>query len=316
MPSTDAIWAMPFDSPSRSRRAARASRRVGGTVAIAFGPSSPAVRNTSSRKSGTPSARSATLARSEVARPSGASSATSSVTSPRPSRPTTIDEWWPADVSGDSYSGRGGLDHEHRRGRDCLHHEIEELEGRRVEPVQVFRQHDQGAVASHGEEPLHHRALQVLTLLTGRAELDRVAARVGSEPEHRCQQRRDLRGIEARHHEPGIEVVEAGRRRVVGLPTERLRGHLRERGEGGVLSVRRAPAFEPDVILAGQPVPELVDEARLADPGLATDVHDLPAAVTCARPAGVEHRELVPTADEPRPATMRQLRGRDPPWNR
>src|SRR5207244_11330078 len=48
---------------------------------------------------------------------------------------------------------------------------------------------------------------------------------------------------------------------------------------------------------------------RLADPGLATDVHDLPAAVTCARPAGVEHGELVPAADEPRPAAVRRLRG-------
>ena len=155
---------------------------------------------------------------------------------------------------------------------------------------------------------MHHRALQVLTLLTRRAELDRVAARVGSESEHRCQQRRDLRGIEARRHEPGIELVEASRRRIVGLPAERLCGHLREGGEGRVLSVRRAAAFEPDMILAGQPLTELVDEARLADPGLASDVHDLPAAATCARPGRVEHGELVPAADEPRSAAVRRLR--------
>ena len=73
-----------------------------------------------------------------------------------------------------------------------------------------------------------------------------------------------------------------------------------ERVQGRVLQELRGGPFDPGVRRLGKLCAELLDEARLADAGLADDLDELTLAFERARPAAREEREFVLAADERR----------------
>ena len=73
-----------------------------------------------------------------------------------------------------------------------------------------------------------------------------------------------------------------------------------ERVQGRVLQELRGGPFDPGVRRLGEFCAELLDQARLADAGLADDLHELALAFERARPAARQQRELVLAADERR----------------
>ena len=94
------------------------------------------------------------------------------------------------------------------------------------------------------------------------------------------------------------------------LPCERLRHHHADAREWRLLRVRGAATLEPEMVVDRDPVPELVDEARLADARLARDADDPPAPVTHAAPVLLQLRQLGVATHERRLLAVERRVGR------
>jgi hypothetical protein len=83
--------------------------------------------------------------------------------------------------------------------------------------------------------------------------------------------------------EPGFELRQVLRCRILRLPAEHALQMFDDRMKGARRVKRRAADRHPDVALAGR-FPQSFHQAGLADPGLPLDQHDLAAAVAAAVP--------------------------------
>jgi hypothetical protein len=188
-------------------------------------------------------------------------------------------------------------DGEHGQALHALGHQAQDLERARVGPVDVLVERQHGPARGQARQ-LVEQDLEGALLALLRAEIQRRVAARGRDAEQVGEHRRAPRDVVRRQGEQGLEPVEPGPRRVVapqpGRPLQ-LAGHHVERGVG-VLG--RAELAERRVRLALQPLAERARQARLADPGLAREQHDLALAVPGPPPAVEQQRQLVPAADQ------------------
>src|SRR2546422_3842445 len=166
----------------------------------------------------------------------------------------------------------GPVDREeqNRRGREVLDEEGETVLRRLVDPVQVFDHEDDRPPPAPLEDQLaecverarpHHLVAQHLETL-------------GSFPhaEQTQQKRRRLVWFDLQLTQPRVDPL-PNPLWPVGLgDTERVAKNVDEREVGHRASVRQAPPPQIRHFLAAQPLTQLEDEPRLADPGLAHEL--------------------------------------------
>ena len=97
-----------------------------------------------------------------------------------------------------------------------------------------------------------------------------------------------------------FQLADRGRLVVAILDRVEAADRVDDREEGGVHSERCAAAFRVEVRLRAEPAPELEEQPRLADPGLAHQEHDAPAPAARARERLGELRELALAASQRR----------------
>ena len=108
--------------------------------------------------------------------------------------------------------------------------------------------------------------------------------------------------VQADERKSVLEIGEAPLGRDLGA-AEPLAAPLRDRVQGRVLQELRGGPFDPGVRRLAEARAELLDQARLADAGLADDLNELALALKRPRPSAHDQRELVLAADERRPAS-------------
>src|SRR5208337_4741069 len=81
---------------------------------------------------------------------------------------------------------------------------------------------------------------------------------------------------------------------------EPLSAPLRDGMQGRVLQELRRGPFDPGMRRLGELCAELLEQARLADAGLADDLHELPLALDRVRPSTYEQGKFVLPPDERR----------------
>ena len=194
---------------------------------------------------------------------------------------------------------RPRADHaEDPRGGQALDHPVQQGLRLRIDPVQVLQHEAEGLdLALPQEEALQE--LQRAPSPLGRIE--RVPGGVGDRRVQEREHHPDLRGQRiVERAEPGADLVEHLALVVAFLDLEVVAQQRDDR------EVRRRPAVGHGARLDDPPrgrqlaVDELVDEARLADPGLADDADDLPVTGAGALHRAVEHAELGLAPDEAR----------------
>ena len=158
--------------------------------------------------------------------------------------------------------------HQHPCTSDPVEGLAEELEGGGIDPVRVLDHHQHGSAACKPEKLLDQHGQRAGALLV-RREVPRCVASSRIYSEQRCSQRRRLADVLYSLVQQRLKFVELRRdavsRRKAGSKAELL-GYRPERRAG---VMRRALAAQRDVFAPGDRVEGGLDQARLADAGLA-----------------------------------------------
>jgi hypothetical protein len=184
---------------------------------------------------------------------------------------------------------------------DPLDHEVKQLQGRGVGPVQVLVEFEHRPLARETGELLNQN-LQGALLLLLRAEIEGRVARLARDAEQRPDQRHRLLQPIRRPREQRLQLLQLGRRPVVGRQGGRplqLRDGRMQRAVG---VVGRAEVPERDLRPAGHLLAQRPQQARFADPRLAGDQHHLAVALPGPGQALHQHRQLVLAPDQRRQA--------------
>jgi len=188
------------------------------------------------------------------------------------------------------------VEEEERRRRPLLDEELPQLEGRGIDPLEILDEDDERLEACGPEQPGGERGEEPPSRHVRRGQHRRVALGDG-EIEQGRDERQRLLGIEPRRPERPLERRDAGLRRVLARPGEELPHELRHRVEGRVGEVGLPAHLEPGVGHPGQVLVQHLREARLPDPRLADDEHDLPLPLPRLLEARAEQPPLVFAAD-------------------
>ena len=140
------------------------------------------------------------------------------------------------------------------------------------------------------------RDRRILLLL--RRQLERRIAISGRYGQQRGKQRRDLLDVAMSGCDRGLQARQRQRGRILAVEAEREFELLGERIERGGRVVGRALERDLSVAVARDPLENLLDDARLADTGLAELDHDLAIAVLGLLPAPHQQRDLLLAVDE------------------
>ena len=197
---------------------------------------------------------------------------------------------------------RGGDDQQRGLGA-ALGEPGHEIERGRVGPMQILEGEHDRLVSSARQNPGgHRRQLPAPQFL--RRELRPTVLRQRNVDQRR-EQRRIFGRVEADQRQSVLEVGETHLVTRVGAAKAES-APFGERVQGRVLQELRGGPFDPGVRRLGKSCAELLDQARLADAGLADDLDELAFACERAQPAARQQRDLVLAADErrqgPRPA--------------
>src|SRR6516162_1856968 len=294
--------------PSRSRRPRSEACKVAGTASDDGGtadigtlprsaPASTTALVNSSTKSGTPSVRSTI------------SSTTSGGNAPRlpASRRTSVAPSFAAEpVQRDHCHlrladprwlelGPVGCDQQHRQARDLLDSKVEHLARSRIDPMQIFEDH-QYRLPPRQRLELSEQRRQCPLLLALRAEVERREALAAGKRQHLGDQREVARFRPVA--EQRLQLVELCCVRVV---ASEPRGALQLADKGverAVLIVRRAKIANSGVWLGLDALRQCLGQARLADARLAGDQHHPPCAELRLLPAPRQEVELLVAADQ------------------
>jgi hypothetical protein len=195
--------------------------------------------------------------------------------------------------------GAEGDDEQHRQALEPVDDEVEQLEGGGIDPVQVL-DHRQ-------DRPLPGQALELVDQDPKGPRLPllrrEVRGRVPNRPvqaKERRQERGRLPRVGHGAGEERLQVIEASLGRVVALeaggPLE-LPDH---RPKGAVAVVGGGLVAQGGTPVAAGGLAQRLDQARLADPGLAREEHDLALPGPGLPPAAEEQLQLLLAPDERR----------------
>ena len=199
---------------------------------------------------------------------------------------------------------------EHRQDRQGAHpldQQVEQLQGRRIDPVQVLVQLEHRAVAGEAGQLLD-QDLEGALLLALRAEVQGRVALARGTPSSAADQRHRLVQLLGRLAEQRLQLGELGLRLVVGRKARRPLQLRDDRMERAVGVVGRAEMAEREVRLAAQLLAQRPEQARFADARLAREQHHLAVAVLGPGPALQQNRQLVLAPDQRRePLAVQRL---------
>ncbi len=186
--------------------------------------------------------------------------------------------------------------------QDCpvlcpIDQEIDHLTGRRVDPVQILECDHQRLLARKAEEMIDQRRDGRILLLLRRQLQWRIAV-TGRNGQQRGKQRRNLLDVAMSGSDRGLQARQRLHGRILAIETERVFELLGERIErrGGVIG--RALERDLSMAVTGDPFEDFLDDARLADAGLAELDHDLALALLGLLPAPHQQRNLLLAVDE------------------
>jgi hypothetical protein len=189
----------------------------------------------------------------------------------------------------------------HHQARDALDREFQKLLRGRVNPVHVLVG-EQRRLFPRKPFELIDQYFQRQLLLALRRHLGQRVPLTGWNVEQRCDQRH-------RHVEPvcaarqnGLELAEPGLRRIVARKARSALELLDDGVQRAGRVMGRALAEQADVRLVLKLLAKLAHQARLADPGLAGEQHDLAFAIPRLPPAAQEQRNLLLAANQRRQA--------------
>ena len=165
--------------------------------------------------------------------------------------------------------GPEGDKEQRRQAPEALNRHAQQFQGRRVDPVRILEQDEDGLPRREaGELRQQGREQPLAPPLRVERRQGRPAAGDAREPEQIGDQRHIILARRS-PDEQRLELAEPRFRRFAALESRRTR-HLRDnRGEGAVLMMRRAEVPQPGVRLAGESLHQRGGEPRLADPRLA-----------------------------------------------
>ena len=172
-----------------------------------------------------------------------------------------------------------------------------EIERGRVGPVQVLEGDDGRLRPCARQNPGRHRRQLPAPQFLGRESRPAVFSQ--RNVDQRREQRRVFGCVEADQPQSVLEVGEAPLVGRVGA-AEAQAAPFGERVKRRVLQELRGGPFDPGVRRLGEFGAEFLDQARLADAGLADDLDELTLAFERARPAAPQQRKLLLAADERR----------------
>ncbi len=166
---------------------------------------------------------------------------------------------------------------QHGRRLAPLDQHPQQLERRRVDPLEILDHEDRGLDPREADDPADHRGEEAPPLRLG-GERERGIPIRKRQTQQRGHERHGVGRRQVHRGEGTLEADDLLLDRFVSPPDERLTEDLGHRIEGGVLVVRRSSALDPHVRLAGQVLPEALREPGLPDPRLARDDDDLTRA--------------------------------------
>jgi len=194
-------------------------------------------------------------------------------------------------------SGRVVATDEQGRQRPALGDAAQHVERRRIGPMQILeRQHHRLNARARHHPVGQRRQLPAPQFLRRQS---RRAFRRQRNVEQRREQGRILRWVELDLRERTLQLREAPLGGHVGA-AEALAAPFGDRMQRRVLQKLRAAPFDPGVRHFAQPRMKLLDQARLAEPRLANDLHQLAVALTRPLPAPHQHCDFLVAADQRR----------------
>ena len=201
----------------------------------------------------------------------------------------------------ESALGTAGEEHQDARRRPLVDAQPEELEGRRVDPVEVVDEEHERTI---GGEPQKQREDDLERPLAAalRGHLERRMSMLVGQRQELREQRHRFRGGDGEAREHPLEPCEPLVGGVVAIPAEQPLEELDHWEERAVGVVRGPAAFEPGMRLARDALAEDLHQTGLPDARLAADEHDLTDTVLHLLPPVEEETRLLLAADEPREA--------------
>ena len=187
-----------------------------------------------------------------------------------------------------------GREDEQRRLRAALGERLHQIERGRVGPVQVLEGERDRLRARPGENPRDQRR-QLPAAQFLRRELRRALLRQ-RDVDQRREQGRIFGGVEADEPKRVLEVGEAPVGRLI--RAEALAAPFGDRVQRRILQELRRRQFDQGVRRLAERRAKLLDEARLADAGLADDERELALAFARPLPAPAQEVELLLAPDE------------------
>ena len=183
--------------------------------------------------------------------------------------------------------------------RTLVDHVLDQLGGRRIDPLDVLDQEDDRPLVTQAEHPFAERLERSPTLRLA-AHRRRLSFLRQRDPVQRCEQGQRLVDRQPGVLQRGLDARERLLRRILIPDPEQAPVQLDHGVEGGVLAPRRALRFEPGVGRAGELLAERTRQARLADSRLAADQGDAPVTGGDLLPLLEQLAELRVAADERR----------------
>ena len=200
----------------------------------------------------------------------------------------------------------GPKDHhqQDRQALDPIDDLLEQLDRGGVDPMRVLEDH-QHRIAAGEPGQLIEQGGEHLGAVLLRREVERRIAALGRDRQERRQQRCRLPRARARLAEQGLQLLELDRGRIVAAEIGGALELVEHRIERAAGVEGRAEVVQVDARLLLQLLAQALDEARLADPGLARQQHHLALAVLGLAPARQQHTDLVLAPDQGRQPARR-----------
>jgi hypothetical protein len=182
--------------------------------------------------------------------------------------------------------GPKGKQRQDAGGGALVDEETEQIQGRRIDPVQIFHHKEDGLLRGNAQQDRQQRLQGPLLLLLGRQQQGRIRGRQW-EGEQRRKEGYGLGQRQAILHQEALEFAEFLRRGLLPLEVECDPLQQLDPGiQGGVLVIRRTPAGrQPGLGLRRHLFLQHLHEARFANARFATEQHHLPGAVPDLCPA-------------------------------
>ena len=194
-----------------------------------------------------------------------------------------------------------GDHHEHACALHAIQRQLDQLQGRRIDPVRILDHPQHGPAAGEPGQLIDQHGERAAAALLRRQRQRAVAARPVETRERRHQRRR-LADIVRGPGEQGLEPVQSAISAVVRGEAGGMGELLNHRVKRGVRVVGRALVAQQEVRLAGDGLDQGLGDPRLADPGLAGEQDHLPFTGLGLPPALDQQGELVIAADDRRHA--------------